>query len=134
MNFAASVVDSALGTVQLRAQFSNPKLSILPGQYLRVRLEGEGVPGIAVPQTAVLQSAKGSFVWIVGTNNQAEQRIVKTGAWVDSQWRILAGLTEGDVLILDNLLKLHPGQPVKITVANETAAAQAVVQRVAGAR
>jgi membrane fusion protein (multidrug efflux system) len=119
VNFAASNVDSTLGTVQLRAEFSNPKLSILPGEYLRVRLAGAGVDGIAVPQTAVLQNAKGPFVWVVGADNHAEQRTVQTGSWIGEEWRILAGLTPGDVLVLDNLLKLHPGQALKIEAASE---------------
>lgn len=123
VNFAASNVDSTVGTVQLRAEFNNPRLSVLPGQYLRVRLEGEGVSGIAVPQTAVLQSAKGPFVWVVAANNKAEQRNVETGSWVGEEWRILTGLTPGDILILDNLLKLHPGQSLKIEATRDTAEA-----------
>lgn len=112
VNFAGSAVDTNLGTVQLRAEFPNPDLTLLPGEYLRVRLSGGAQPGVAVPQTAVLQGDKGPFVWIVNTDNQAEQRVVQTGAWIGDEWQIHAGLTEGDTIILDNLLKLEPGGPV----------------------
>lgn len=112
VNFAGSSVDTELGTVQLRAEFPNPDLTLLPGEYLRVRLSGGAQPGVAVPQTAVLQGEKGPFVWIVNTDNQAEQRVVQTGAWIGDEWQILAGLAEGDTIILDNLLKLQPGAAV----------------------
>lgn len=112
INFAGSTVDPTLGTVQLRAQFENPQLSILPGEYLRVRVSGGKMPGFTVPQTAVLQGAQGPFVWIANPENKAEQRFVQTGSWVGSGWRIHQGLSSGDTVILDNLLKLRPGQPL----------------------
>ena len=114
INFTSSTVDPTLGTVQLRAEFDNPRLAILPGEYLRVRLSGGEAPGVAVPQTAVLQGGKGPFVWIVNGEGRAEQREVQTGAWIGDEWRIRAGLAEGETLILDNLQKLKAGRPVTI--------------------
>lgn len=113
VNFAASIVDPAVGTVQLRAEFTNPKLLILPGEYLRVRLSGGAVPAITVPQAAVLQGAQGPFVWIVDAQGQAERREVQTGAWVGERWHIRDGLVAGDTVILDNLLRLRAGTAVK---------------------
>jgi membrane fusion protein, multidrug efflux system len=112
VNFAASTVDNNLGTVQLRAEFANKGLGLLPGEYVRVRLSGGQQPAITVPQTAVLQGAKGPFVWVVNGAGQAEQRLVKTGAWIGEEWRITDGLQANDTVILDNLLKLRPGAPV----------------------
>jgi membrane fusion protein, multidrug efflux system len=112
INFAGSTVDPTLGAVQLRAEFSNPNLTVLPGEYVRVRLSGGEAPAIAIPQTAVLQGAKSPYVWIVDEEGQAKQREVQTGAWIGDEWRIRAGLAEGDTIILDNLLKLRPGQPI----------------------
>jgi membrane fusion protein (multidrug efflux system) len=114
INFAGSTVDPTLGTVQLRAEFPNPDLAILPGEYLRVRLTGGESPGIAVPQTAVLQGSKGPYVWVVDEQGLARQRNVATGAWIGEDWRITAGLVEGDTVILDNLLKLRPGLSVAV--------------------
>jgi membrane fusion protein (multidrug efflux system) len=113
VNFAGSTVDATLGTVQLRAEFSNKGLSLLPGEYVRVRLTGGAQPAITVPQTAVLQGAKGPFVWIVNADGQAEQRVVKTGAWIGDHWRIVDGLEANDLVVLDNLLKLRPGTKVQ---------------------
>src|SRR5678815_4335377 len=59
LNFAGSTVDQSLGTVQLRAEFPNPKLAILPGQFATVRLDAGTQQVITVPQTAVLQGTQG---------------------------------------------------------------------------
>jgi membrane fusion protein (multidrug efflux system) len=125
VNFAASTIDRSLGTVQLRAEFPNAQLDVLPGEYARVRLAGGAREAIAVPQKAVLQNAKGPFVWIVSSEGHAEQRAVKTGAWVGSEWQIDAGLQQGDTVIVDNLLKLKPGQPVQVRAEAQPANAEA---------
>jgi membrane fusion protein (multidrug efflux system) len=109
VNFAGSIVDSTLGTIQLRAEFPNPGMTLLPGEYVRVRLSGGAQDAITVPQTAVLQGAKGPFVWMANDQGEAEQRLVKTGAWVGDEWRITTGLAAGESIIVDNLLKLKPG-------------------------
>jgi membrane fusion protein (multidrug efflux system) len=129
VNFSASTVDASLGTVQLRAEFANPGLDLLPGEYVRVRLTGGVQSTITVPQIAVLQGAKGTFVWIVNAENKAEQRAVKTGAWVGDEWRITEGLAAGDVIALDNLLKLKSGQDVKAYAASPAAASSAPAQK-----
>jgi len=112
VNFAASTVEANLGTVQLRAEFPNLELGLLPGEYVHVRVTGGVQRAITVPQIAVLQGPKGPFVWVVNAEQKAEQRIVKTGAWVGDEWRINDGLAAGDVVVLDNLLNLKPGQAV----------------------
>jgi membrane fusion protein (multidrug efflux system) len=124
VNFAGSIVDASLGTVQLRAEFSNLALDLLPGEYVRVRLTGGVQKTITVPQTAVLQGANGPFVWIVNARQQAEQRAVKTGAWVGDEWRISEGLVAGDIVVLDNLLKLKPGQALKIQASASSPASK----------
>lgn len=122
VNFAGSVIDTNLGTVQLRAEFPNTDLSMLPGEYVRVRLSGGVQPMLSVPQVAVLQGAKGPFVWTVNADGNAEQRNIKTGAWSGDEWRVLDGLREGDVVIVDNVLKLRSGQAVKAQPAQAAAA------------
>jgi membrane fusion protein (multidrug efflux system) len=112
VNFAGSTVDAKLGTVQLRAEFQNPDMSVLPGEYLRVRVSGGELKGVTVPQTAVLQGPQGAFVWIVNAQGQAEQRPVQTGEWTQDAWRIREGLAPGETVIVDNLLKLRPGAQV----------------------
>jgi len=112
LNFAGSTVDQTLGTVQLRAEFANPKLEILPGQFATVRLDAGTQQVIAVPQTAVLQGSQGRFVWTIGADGKAAQRPVEVGDWLGQDWIIRKGLSDGDTVILDNLMKLNPGVAV----------------------
>jgi membrane fusion protein (multidrug efflux system) len=113
LNFSASTIDRQMGTVQLRAEFPNPKLTILPGQFATVRVQAGEQEVIAVPQTAVIQGSQGRFVWIFGSDGKASQRAVETGAWAGSDWIILSGLNRGDKVIVDNLMKLKAGAAVE---------------------
>lgn len=112
LNFASSTVDQNLGTVQLRAEFPNPQLEILPGQFATVHVEAGTQNVLAVPQTAVLQGDLGRFVWVVGSDGKAAQRPVQVGTWVGQDWIINSGLNVGDTVILDNLMKMKPGVAV----------------------
>jgi membrane fusion protein, multidrug efflux system len=122
VNFSGSTVDQSMGTVQLRAEFPNPKLQILPGQFTTVRVDAGQQQVIAVPQSAVLQGGQGRYVWTVGADGKAVQRAVETGSWVEQDWIISKGLNAGDTVILDNLMKLSPGA----AVVAQAAAAPAV--------
>ena len=115
LNFSGSTVDARLGTVQLRAEFANPDLRLLPGQFVRAQVVAGMQDAIVVPQTAVLQGDQGRFVWTAGVDNKAIPRVVEAGAWIGSDWIIQKGLKEGDVVILDNLLRLRPGTQVQPT-------------------
>jgi len=112
LNFAGSTVDRQLGTVQLRAEFPNPDLRILPGQFATVRVRAGTQQVITVPQAAVLQGGQGRYVWTVDGEGKAAQRSVETGAWVDKDWIIRDGLKSGDTVVVDNLMKLSPGTAV----------------------
>jgi membrane fusion protein (multidrug efflux system) len=113
LNFEASTVDTRLGTVQLRAEFPNPKLDWLPGQYARARVTVGEENAIAVPQTAVMQGDRGRFVWIVDAKGNALQQFVEVGSWVGREWVIRSGLPAGSQVIVDNLIRMRPGAPVK---------------------
>ena len=124
LNFAGSTVDRQLGTVQLRAEFPNADLRILPGQFATVRVQAGTQQVLAVPQTAVLQGAQGRFVWTMDAAGKAAQRPVETGSWVGKDWIIRSGLNAGDTVIVDNLMKLNPGAavtPTQATAATDTA-------------
>jgi membrane fusion protein (multidrug efflux system) len=126
LNFAASAIDTRLGTQQLRAEFDNPRQQLLPGQFVTVRITaGERDKVFLVPQTAVVQTEKGNLVFIVDADGKAQARPVKTGDWIGRDWTILSGLNAGDKVVVDNLLKLQPGAPVTEAPAAGTAAAPA---------
>ena len=113
LNFSGSTVDASLGTVQMRAEFPNPKLQLLPGQYVRVQVLAGIRQAITVPQSAVLQNESGRFVWLVGPDGKALARNIRAGGWAGRDWVVLDGLKEGDRVIVDNLSRMRPGTPVE---------------------
>jgi membrane fusion protein, multidrug efflux system len=113
LNFAGSTVDNKIGTVQLRAEFGNPDLALLPGQFVRTQLIAGMQEAIVVPQATVFQNDQGRYVWVVGADGKAAQRKVDTGSWVGRDWIIKGGLKPDDAVILDNHIKLRPGTAVK---------------------
>jgi membrane fusion protein, multidrug efflux system len=117
INFSASQIDPALGTQQLRAEFQNPDSTLLPGQFVRVRLTTGKRDGVfLIPQTAVLTGQQGKFVFVVEKDKEgktaAAVRPITVGGWFGERWSVLSGLKAGDQVILDNLIKVRPGAPV----------------------
>ena len=119
VNYADPSYSSETGTYQVRAEIRNPVDSpkaIRPGQFVRVDLQGGIRPnGILIPRTAVTQGAKGHFVWVVGKDERAQLRVVEVSDWQDDDIFIESGLAEGDRVILDNLIKMSPDVPVRIS-------------------
>ncbi len=115
VNFAQPWLDPKTGTMEVRAQFSNPNSSLKPGQFVRVSVYGAERPGaLFVPQAAVMQGQKGKFVYIVKADGTAEMRPVNVGEWLESYWLIYDGLIAGEKVITNGVAKVQPGQPVKI--------------------
>jgi membrane fusion protein (multidrug efflux system) len=116
LNFTGSTVDAGTGTVQMRAEVRNPRLALLPGQFVRVKVVAGTRQAIVVPQTAVMQNEGGRFVWIVA-EGKAVQRTIRAGGWLGNDWIVLEGLKPGDGVIVDNLVRLRPNAPVSATAA-----------------
>ncbi|CEN55871.1 efflux RND transporter periplasmic adaptor subunit [Candidatus Methylopumilus turicensis] len=117
LNFSASQIDPKLGTQQLRATFENSEHQLLPGQFVRARITTGVRNGVfLIPQTAVLTSDQGKFVFVADKDNAgkvvAAVRPIKEGGWLGNDWVVLEGLKEGDQVIADNLIKVRPGAPV----------------------
>lgn len=103
------------GTFLLRATFDNAKGELRPGQFVRVRVKGAIRPhAIVVPQKAVLQGAKGFFVWIVDADGKAQVRTVEVGDWHGDEWFITSGLSAGDRVVTDGIVRLAANTPVRI--------------------
>ncbi len=115
--FSDVTVDPGTGHVTLRAEFPNDGKRLLPGMYVRVRLEqGLDARALRVPQQAIQRRPDGtSAVWLVDAQNQAVQRPVKTGASVGDEWIVTEGLMPGDTVIVDGIQKIRPGAAVQPT-------------------
>ncbi|UJB34250.1 efflux RND transporter periplasmic adaptor subunit [Chromobacterium sp. Beijing] len=114
LNFTDSLVDASTGTIRSRATFANPDGSILPGQFVRVILQGaQRSNAIAVPQRAVLTSQQGKMVWVVGADNKVQPRPIAVSQDVGLNVLVESGLKAGDKVVVDNIIKLRPGADVK---------------------
>ena len=112
--FSEATVDPSSSSVILRAQFPNRERTLLPGMYVRVRLEQGARPNtITVPQQAVMRTADGSMVMTVDAEGKVAPRPVKTGGAHGTHWIITSGLKEGDQVIVEGLQKAKPGATVK---------------------
>ena len=116
ITFADASLSEETGTFLIRAEVVNPEHLLRPGQFVRARVKGAERPNaILVPQRAVQQGAKGSFVWVVDSDGKAEFRPVVVGPWHGEEWFIDSGVNAGDTVVVDGVLKLRAGVPVKIT-------------------
>ncbi len=110
--FTDHTVDATSGQVTLRAEVPNPERALLPGLYVRVRLEQAQVDnGILLPQQAVTRSGKADTVMVVGPDNHVTPRVVKLGPAQGSNWVVLDGLKSGEQVMVDGFQKLPRGKP-----------------------
>lgn len=112
--FSDLTVDSTSGQVTLRAEVPNPGGVLLPGLYVRVKLElAKASNAITLPQQAVSRSAQGDAVMVVGQDGKVAPRPVKVGSQQGGQWVILDGLQAGEQVMVDGFQKLRGDAPVK---------------------
>lgn len=105
-------VDESTGSVTLRAIFPNPQQQLLPGMFVRARVD-EGVMenAILAPQQGVTRDAKGNATaLVVNKDNKVEQRTLETGETYGDKWLVLNGLHNGDRLIVEGSAKVTSGQ------------------------
>lgn len=112
--FSDLTVDATTGQITLRAEVPNPGGMLLPGLYVRVRLEqAQASNAITLPQQAVTRSPQGDSVMVVGTDGKVAPRPVKIGGQQNGQWVILDGLKAGEQVMVDGFQKLRGDAPVK---------------------
>ena len=112
--FSDLTVDATTGQITLRAEVPNPGGQLLPGLYVRVRLEQAQVANaITLPQQAVTRTAQGDTVMVVSADGKVAPRQVKIGSAKGTQWVVLEGLKAGEQVMVDGFQKLQPGATVK---------------------
>ena len=112
--FSDLTVDESTGAILMRAEFPNPQRALLPGMYVRARLEqAVNEQAITVPQQAVIRGTDGASVLLVGEDGKVSARPVTTDAVQEGKWIISQGLKAGDRVIVDGLQKTRPGATVK---------------------
>ncbi|WP_407578921.1 efflux RND transporter periplasmic adaptor subunit [Citrobacter koseri] len=117
LQFSDVTVDESTGSITLRAVFPNPQHTLLPGMFVRARID-EGIQpnAILVPQQGVTRTPRGdAMVMIVNDKDQVEARDVIATQAIGDKWLINKGLQPGDKVIVSGLQKARPGEQVKAT-------------------
>ncbi|RZI41394.1 efflux RND transporter periplasmic adaptor subunit [Herbaspirillum sp. HC18] len=112
--FSDISVDESTGAITVRAEFPNPDRTLLPGMYVRARLEqAVSENAITVPQQAVQRDANGASVLLVDKDDKVALQPVKADTAQGDAWIISEGLKPGDRVIVEGFQKIRPGAPVK---------------------
>src|SRR4051812_17125397 len=119
INFADVRVSPTTGTRESRAEVPNPN-GLRPGEFVRVILKGATRPNATtVPQRAVLEGPQGKFVYVVDEKSTAQPRPVQLGEWSGDDWIVTDGLKPGDKVIVDGVMRIGPGAPVRVADASK---------------
>jgi membrane fusion protein, multidrug efflux system len=120
LEFRDVTVDPTTGSVTLRIVVPNPDGVLLPGMFVRAVVE-EGVDekAILVPQQGVSRTPKGEpFVYVVNNAGKVEQRMLTLNRAIGDKWLVSSGLSAGDRVVVEGMLNIRHGSPVKVVSAN----------------
>ena len=125
LEFSDVTVDETTGSITLRAIFPNPNDSLLPGMFVRARLdEGVNNDALLVPQQGITRNPRGdATAMVVGADNKVELRTVTTTQAIGDKWVVTDGLKSGDKIIVTGLQKIKPGVQVTAQEVDQKAAA-----------
>jgi membrane fusion protein (multidrug efflux system) len=114
--FAEISVDPGTGQIVLRSEFPNPDLDLLPGSFVRVRLEqAVDTQGLSVPQRAITRDSAGvPMVLLLDAEQTVSQQPVELGAVIGDRWVVSHGLKPGDRIIVEGLQHARPGEKVQV--------------------
>ncbi|EEG0344338.1 multidrug efflux RND transporter periplasmic adaptor subunit AcrA [Salmonella enterica] len=116
LEFSDVTVDQTTGSITLRAIFPNPDHTLLPGMFVRSRLqEGTKPTALLVPQQGVTRTPRGdATVLVVGADNKVETRQIVASQAIGDKWLVTDGLKAGDRVVVSGLQKVRPGAQVKV--------------------
>ncbi|EAX5650173.1 multidrug efflux RND transporter periplasmic adaptor subunit AcrA [Salmonella enterica] len=116
LEFSDVTVDQTTGSITLRAIFPNPDHTLLPGMFVRARLqEGTKPTALLVPQQGVTRTPRGdATVLVIGADNKVETRQIVASQAIGDKWLVTDGLKAGDRVVVSGLQKVRPGAQVKV--------------------
>ncbi len=117
-----SRVDPVTRSVLVRAELPNPERRLRPGMLLTVEVQRAPRPALALPELALLQIGRNSFVWRVAADGSVAQVPVRIGARERGRVEVQEGLAAGDRVVVEGIVKLRPG--AKVVEAAAAAAAK----------
>ena len=121
ISFADREVNPSTGAIRIAGVFANPNNLLRPGGYGRVRLSAKTQTGaLLIPQRAVMELQGSYQVAIVGNDNKVTIRPVTVGERVGTLWIITEGLKPGERVVVEGLMKVRDGTPVKVVSAESS--------------
>jgi membrane fusion protein (multidrug efflux system) len=126
LQFTDVTEDPSSGSVTIRAVFPNPQGVLLPGMFVRARLDEALAPNaILVPQQGVTRDPKGgATVFVIDNQNKAQLRPIQTGQAIGSNWLVISGLQPGDRVVTEGLQRMQNGVTVRPVPAGSPPAAR----------
>lgn len=116
IDYASNRVNASTGTVTITARFPNPRGMLVPGQFVRLRLQrGESEKRLLIPQQSVLEDMQGRYVFIVDDEDRVARKNVELGQRHGVMWVVESGLADGDRVIVNGIQKVRTGMVVKAT-------------------
>ncbi|MBU1001151.1 MAG: efflux RND transporter periplasmic adaptor subunit [Proteobacteria bacterium] len=129
INFMDRHEDPQTGAVRARAEVPNPDGMILPGSFARAVVQGMVLKdAIVIPQRAVLFTKDVSLVYVLDENNAAQPRPIEIGETVGNGFQIVQGLSGGERIISDGVIKVRPGVTVTVSKAEVAEAGKGSAQ------
>lgn len=123
LSFIDNAVDSATGTILLKATFPNEDKTLWPGQFVNVTLDLSVIKdAVIVPTQAVQQGQQGSYLYAIKPDGTVDMRLVKTGQARNGETVIEDGVKAGEKVVTDGQLRLYPGARVEIKAASSSPA------------
>jgi membrane fusion protein, multidrug efflux system len=115
LQFSEVTVDESTGSVTMRALFPNPDRTLLPGMFVRERIqEGVRLGALLVPQQGVSHNEKEDpTALVIAADNTVALRVLKADRAIDDRWLVSAGLQEGDRVVVEGLQLAQPGGKVQ---------------------
>ena len=113
LTFVDNAVDRESGTVRVRAVLKNSAAQLIPGQFVRAKVEGVTLANVvSVQRKAVMNGPQGRFVWLVAAGDKIEFRPVQVGRGFGNNVVVTEGLAPGDRVVVEGVMKVQPGAPV----------------------
>ena len=116
-------IDTATGTLKLRAVFDNAGDALFPNQFVNIRLAVSSADAVVIPNAAVQFGSNGTYVYVISADNTASLRDVRLGAAEGENVAVMAGLAAGDRVVLEGIDNLREGAKVEVVADPADAAA-----------
>ena len=114
-DFVDNTISQSTGAITLRATFPNPDGTLIPGDFVNVKVySNKTLTALAVPQAAVLQDAEGKYLYTVDENNMVHKKYITVSGQKDNNWIVSSGITKDEKIVMGGIAIIRDGVKVQI--------------------